>query len=181
MDFFEKTIATDRIYEGKVINFRVDTVTLPDGNTANRELVEHPGGVAIVALDSDGAVMMVEQFRKPYEKMILEIPAGKLERGENPELCARRELEEETGYIAEQFEYLGECYPSVGYTDEIIRIFLATNLTKTQQHTDDDEFLNVKKIPFEKLFNSVINNEIADAKTIIGILKTYVRLMEEAK
>jgi ADP-ribose pyrophosphatase len=138
--------------------------------------VEHPGGVGIVAVDDDKNVLLVEQFRKPYDKMIVEIPAGKLEKGESPELCGRRELEEEAGFTAESFEFLGECYPSVGYTDEIIRIFLATGLKKTHTHPDEDEFLNVIKIPLDEMFSKVMNNEIADAKTIIGVLKAYIKL-----
>lgn len=181
MDFYEKTISTDRIYNGKVINFRVDTVELPNGGTSLRELVEHPGGVGIVAVDNDGCLLLVEQFRKPYDKMILEIPAGKMERGEEPELCGRRELEEETGYAAERFEFLGECYPSVGYTNEIIRLFLAADLKKTHQHTDEDEFLNVVRIPLEDMYKRVMNNEIADAKTVIGVLKAYIKLNKKEK
>ena len=180
MDFFEKTIKTDRIYEGRVINFRVDTVELPNGRTSSRELVEHPGGVGVVAVDKDGDLLLVEQFRKPYDKMILEIPAGKMERGEDPELCGRRELEEETGFTAGSFEFLGECYPSVGYTDEIIRIFLAMDLKKTEQHPDEDEFLNIRKVPLEQMYKRIMNNEIADAKTVIGVLKAYIKL-EAAK
>ncbi len=181
MDFFEKTISSEKIYNGKVINFRVDTVKLPNGDTAKRELVEHPGGVGIVAVDDGGCLLLVEQFRKPYDKMILEIPAGKMERGENPEICGRRELEEETGYAAQRFEFLGECYPSVGYTDEIIRIFLATDLKKTEQHPDEDEFLNVVRIPLEDMYRRVMNNEIADAKTVIGVLKAYIKLNQDKK
>lgn len=176
MDFSEKTVKTDRVYEGRVINFRVDTVELPNGNTSTRELVEHPGGVGIVAVDDGGNVMMVRQYRKPYEKMILEISAGKMEKGEEPELCGRRELEEETGYAAESFEFLGECYPSVGYTNEIIRLFLARNLKKTHMHPDEDEFLKVERIPIEDLYKMIMNNEIADAKTVIGILKAYIKI-----
>ena len=175
MEYTEKTVSTERVYEGRVINFKVDTVTLPNGRTATRELVEHPGGVGVVAIDEDGCVLLVEQFRKPYEKMITEIPAGKLEKGEDPELCGRRELEEETGRRAASFEYLGECYPSVGYTNEIIRIYLAKGLTKTHQHLDDDEFLNVKKMPLSEMVEKIMRNEVADAKTVMGVLKTAIK------
>lgn len=176
MDFYEKTVSTNRIYEGKVINFKVDTVLLPGGHTSLRELVEHPGGVAVVAVDSNDNVIMVEQFRKPYDKMILEIPAGKMEKGEDPKACGMRELEEETGMKASNFEFLGECYPSVGYTNEIIRIFLATGLQESKQNLDEDEFLNVRRIPIKKLMDMIMNNEIADAKTVIGILKASIKL-----
>ncbi len=176
MDFTEKTIASEMIYDGRILKFKIDKVELPNGETGERELVEHPGGVAVVAVDDEENLILVEQYRKPYERNLLEIPAGKLDKGEDIELCGRRELEEETGYIADKFEYLGECYPSVGYTNEIIRIFLATKLTKTSQHLDDDEFLNVYKIPIKEMLSRIMNNEIADAKTVMGIMKAAVKL-----
>lgn len=176
MDCFEKTVSSKKIYSGKVINMRVDTVELPNGNLAERELVEHPGGVGIVAVDENGNVLLVEQFRKPYEKNIIEIPAGKLEKGEDVSECGMRELQEETGYIAKSFEFLGECYPSVGYTDEVIRLFLATDLVKKEQNLDDDEFLSVLRIPIKDMLKRIMDNEVKDAKTAIGILKACVRL-----
>lgn len=175
MDYTETTISTERIFEGRVINFRRDTVVLPNGEKAARELVEHPGGVGVVAINDDGELLLVEQYRKPYERVITEIPAGKLEKGEDAELCGRRELEEETGYTAETFEYLGECYPSVGYTDEIIRLYLAKGLEKTKQNLDEDEFLSVKKIPLREMTERVMKNEFADAKTVIGVLKAAIK------
>ena len=176
MDYFEKTVSSKKIYSGKVINMRVDTVELPNGNLAERELVEHPGGVGIVAVDENGNVLLVEQFRKPYEKNIIEIPAGKLEKGEDVSECGMRELEEETGYVANKFEFLGECYPSVGYTDEVIRLFLATELVKKEQNLDDDEFLSVIRIPVKDMLKRIMDNEVKDAKTAIGILKACVKL-----
>ena len=176
MDYFEKTVSSKKIYSGKVINMRVDTVELPNGNLAERELVEHPGGVGIVAVDGNGNVLLVEQFRKPYEKNIIEIPAGKLEKGEDVSECGMRELEEETGYVANKFEFLGECYPSVGYTDEVIRLFLATELVKKEQNLDDDEFLSVIRIPVREMLQKIMDNEVKDAKTAIGILKACVKL-----
>ena len=176
MDYFEKTVSSKKIYSGKVINMRVDTVELPNGNLAERELVEHPGGVGIVAVDENGNVLLVEQFRKPYEKNIIEIPAGKLEKGEDVSECGMRELQEETGYIAKSFEFLGECYPSVGYTDEVIRLFLATDLVKKEQNLDDDEFLSVIRIPVREMLQKIMDNEVKDAKTAIGILKACVKL-----
>lgn len=176
MDFTEKTIETKTIYDGRILKFKVDKVELPNGRTSERELVEHRGGVAVVAVDDDNNLLLVEQYRKPYEKNIIEIPAGKLDIGEDIEVCGRRELEEEAGYLAGKFEYLGECYPSVGYTNEIIRIFLATDLKKTSQNLDDDEFLNVYKLPMEEMVKRIMNNEIADAKTVMGVLKAAVKL-----
>ena len=176
MDFTEKTIASEMIYDGRILKFKIDKVELPNGETGERELVEHPGGVSVVAVDDDENILMVEQYRKPYERNLLEIPAGKLDKNEDIEVCGRRELEEETGYVAEKFEYLGECYPSVGYTNEIIRIFLATGLSKTSQHLDDDEFLNVYKLPIRDVIAKIMNNELADAKTVMGVLKAAVKL-----
>ena len=176
MDFTEKTIASEMIYDGRILKFKIDKVELPNGETGERELVEHPGGVSVVAVDDDENIFMVEQYRKPYERNLLEIPAGKLDKNEDIEVCGRRELEEETGYVAENFEYLGECYPSVGYTNEIIRIFLATGLSKTSQHLDDDEFLNVYKLPIRDVIAKIMNNELADAKTVMGVLKAAVKL-----
>ncbi len=176
MDFTEKTVATEMIYDGRILKFKLDTVELPNGERAERELVEHPGGVAVVAIDEDNNLLLVEQYRKPYEKNLLEIPAGKLDKNEDIEACGRRELEEETGYVAGKMEYLGECYPSVGYTNEIIRIFLATDLKKTKQNLDEDEFLNVYKVPVSQMVDRIMNNEIADAKTVMGILKAVKKL-----
>ncbi|MEE0944142.1 MAG: NUDIX hydrolase [Clostridia bacterium] len=176
MDFTEKTIASEMIYDGRILKFKIDKVELPNGETGERELVEHPGGVAVVAVDDCENILMVEQYRKPYERNLLEIPAGKLDKNEDIEVCGRRELEEETGYIAKKFEYLGECYPSVGYTNEIIRIFLATGLSKTSQNLDDDEFLNVYKLPIRDVMDKIMNNELADAKTVMGVLKAAVKL-----
>ena len=176
MNLTEKTISSESIYNGKIINLKVDTVELPDGNTALRELVEHPGGVAVVAVDDFENVYLVEQFRKPYDATLIEIPAGKLEKGEDPLACGKRELEEETGLIAENLIFLGECYPTVGYTNEIIRIYLATGLSKTSQNLDDDEFLNVKAYNINDVMDMIMNNLLKDSKTIIGIMKAYIKL-----
>lgn len=179
MDFSEKTISTERVFEGKIINVKVDTVMLPNGRTAKRELIEHSGGVGVIAVDEDRNVLMVKQFRKPYEEMVLEIPAGKMDKGdEEPIDCGMRELEEETGYVAEEYIPLGIYYPTPGYCMEKIHLYLAENLTKTKQHLDEDEFLNVQKIKLEELFNMVMDNEIHDAKTAIAILKAKEILMK---
>lgn len=171
MNLEEKTLEKSYIYNGKILNLRKDTVLLPNGHQSVREVVEHCGGVCIVAIDDDNNCYMVEQFRYPYKKVILEAPAGKIDKGENPLECGKRELKEETGLVANEYISLGTIYPSTGYTDEIIYLYLAKGLKQKEQSPDEDEFLNVKKIPFNKIFNMVMSNEISDAKTVAAILK----------
>ena len=171
MNLTEKTIATREIFSGRIIHIKEDTVLLPNGKTAGRELVIHNGGVGVIAVDEDKNVFMVEQYRKPYDEVVLEIPAGKLEKDEDPFCAGKRELAEETGYTAENFTFLGKSYPSPGYCSEIIHLYLAQNLSYVGQHLDADEFVEVKKIPLDTLVQMLMNNEIADAKTEIAILK----------
>lgn len=171
MDFTEKTISTREIYKGRIVHFVEDTVLLPNGKTAGRELILHNGGVCVIAVDDEQNVLMVRQFRKPYDEVVLEIPAGKLEKGEEPLLAGKRELSEETGYEAEKFTFLGKFYPTPGYCSEIIHIYLAENLTFVGQHLDDDEFVEAEKIPLATLVEMVMNNEIPDGKTALAILK----------
>ena len=171
MDFTEKTLQSEEIYNGKVVNLRVEEVELPNGRLAKRELIAHPGGVGIIAVTPDREVLTVTQYRIAFRKLLLEIPAGKLEYGEDPLSCGLRELEEETGYVAAKTVHLGEYYPTPGYCEEKINIYMATGLTKKQQHLDEGEFLTVKKIPLDTLYEMVMNNEINDAKTAIAILK----------
>lgn len=179
MDMTEKTIKTDKIFEGKIINLRVDTVELSDGKISKREIVEHPGGVGVVALDENENVYMVRQYRKPFEKVCFEIPAGKLDHGENESHydCGVRELEEETGMKAKNFVYLGAYMTSPGYCREWIHLYLATDLYEGAVNPDDDEFLEVEKHPLSALVDMVMENKIADAKTAIAILKVneYLR------
>ena len=171
MDFTEKTIATREIYKGRIVHLVEDTVLLPDGKEAGRELVLHNGGVCVIAVDEDKNVPMVTQYRKPYDEMVLEVPAGKLEKGEDPLTAGLRELEEETGYKAEKVTYLGKFYPTPGYCSEIISLYLAEGLSYVGQNLDDGEFVIVEKIPLAKLVDMVMNNEIPDGKTALAILK----------
>lgn len=171
MDFTEVTIGTEEIFDGRIINVRRDTVRLPDGNTATRELIAHPGGVAMAAVTDDGKMLMVRQYRIAAKKMMLEVPAGKLEYGEDPLECSVRELEEETGYQAANVVHLGEYYATPGYCEERINIYLATGLTKTQQHLDEGEFLSVEEMDIDELYEMVMNNQIDDMKTAVAILK----------
>ncbi len=168
----EKTVSKHYIYNGKIINLRVDDALLPNGNAAKREVVEHPGGVGVLALDSDKNVFLVRQFRYPYSETVLEIPAGKKEHGEDPLVCGKRELKEETGLTAKNYISLGKIYPTPGYTNEVIDIFLATDLSYGEKCPDEDEFLNVEKLPFNELLKLVEENKISDSKTQIAVLKT---------
>ncbi|NLY42961.1 MAG: NUDIX hydrolase [Clostridiaceae bacterium] len=171
MDFNEKTIKSDKIYLGKIINLRVDTVLLPNGHTSTREIVEHPGGVGIIPVTDNKEVIMVRQFRKPVGEMCLEIPAGKLNFGEDPYECGVRELEEETGYKAKNITSLGHFYSTPGFTNEILYLYMATGLYKGQVKPDEDEFIETEVLPLEKLVQMVMQGEIKDAKSIIAILK----------
>lgn len=176
MELKEKTISSEEIFSGRILHIRRDTVELPGGGRSFREVVDHPGGVCVLALDDEGRVLLVRQFRYPYEKVLTEIPAGKLEYGEDPEKAALRELREETGAVPGKFRSLGELYPSPGYCGEIIRLYLAQELTFGETALDEDEFLDVERMPFGELTELVLQGEIRDAKTIAAVLKTKLLL-----
>ena len=177
MELTEKTLHRYVAFEGKIINMRQDTVELENGKTATRDVVEHPGGVCVLPLTDQNEVIMVKQFRYPYGEVIYEIPAGKLDRqGEDPLDCGKRELEEEAGMVADEFTFLGRMYPSPGYCAEIIHIYLAQGLHPSKQHLDEDEFLEVYKIPFQTVLEAVMAGEITDGKTQIAVLKTATLL-----
>ncbi len=178
MDLREKTLSSTTAYQGRLLRFRLDTAQLPDGQQASREVIEHPGGVGVVAVTDAGEVLLVRQFRYPYGKILTEIPAGKRDPGEQPEQTGRRELAEETGYRADSFTYLGQVYPTPGYCDEVIHLYLATGLTAGDTHPDEDEFLEVEHRPLEVAVQQVLAGDFADAKTQIGILKAYMMLKE---
>lgn len=171
MHLFEKTVSSELIFDGKIITVKKDTAELENGEIVNRELVVHPGGVCVVPINENGEVLMVKQFRYPFKEALVEIPAGKLEVGEDHREAGLRELREETGAVCEKFEYLGVCYPSVAYLTEKIHMYLATGLTFENQDLDDDEFLDVIKIKLEDAVEMVMNNELPDAKTQCAILK----------
>lgn len=171
MDLTEKTLSSENIFDGKILHIRRDTVLLPNGRQAFREVADHPGGVCVLALDSQEQALLVSQFRYPYGEVLRELPAGKLEYGEDPAEAARRELREETGAIAGDFRPLGELYPSPGYCGEIIRLYLARDLRFAEAAPDEDEFLNLERISFSLLMEQVLSGEIKDAKTIAAVLK----------
>jgi len=173
----EKTLSTQSIYNGKILNVRKDTVELPNKNNADREVIEHSGGVCVLPLTEADEVIMVKQFRYPYETVLLEIPAGKLEKGESPLECGKRELLEETGCTAERFEYLGKLYPTPAYCTEVIHMYLARGLyDKGENNPDADEFLDVVKMPFDKVIDMIFRDELPDAKTQVAMLKTKILL-----
>ena len=172
MNLEEKQIKAEYMYKGRIINLRKDEALLPNGATALREVIEHPGGVCVAALTDTDEVLMVRQFRYPYSEVVLEIPAGKRDsKDEDPFECGKRELKEETGATASKFIPLGELYPSPGYCGEIIWLYAASELTFGEQDTDEDEFLEVEKIPLKKAVDMIMNGEIKDAKTQAAVLK----------
>ena len=174
MEYSEKTIKSEEIFNGRVIRVCRDEVLLENGVTSTRELVYHPGGVGIVAYDKDGYVYMVRQYRKPFEEIILEIPAGKLEYGEDHFECGKRELSEETGFTAEKYTYLGHYYATPGFCSEKLHLYLAEGLTAGETHFDSDERLSVEKYKLEDLIKMIDNGEIKDAKTVIALQKVYI-------
>ncbi|MBQ4153596.1 MAG: NUDIX hydrolase [Clostridia bacterium] len=174
MDLTEKAINKQYIFKGRIINLRVDDALLPNGATAKREIVEHNGGISVVPLDDEGNVYLVEQFRYPYSEVVLEIPAGKRDGNEEPLEGGKRELKEEIGATAQNYEFLGELYPTPGYCGEIIYMYLATGLTFGESCPDEDEFLNVKKLPLKKAVEMVLSGDIKDAKTQTALLKVAI-------
>lgn len=177
MNLTEKTLTQDYQYKGRIINMRVDGVELPGGHTSIREVVEHPGGVCIAALTDRKELLFVRQYRYPYGEVLLELPAGKLDVGEDPLEAGKRELKEETGAAARDYTDLGKLYPSPGYCGEVIHMYMATGLSYGEMNPDEDEFLEVEKIPLKKAAQMVLDNEIRDAKTQAAVLKVYVKTM----
>ena len=158
------------------MHVRRDIVQLSDGSEAFREVVDHSGGVCVLALDDEGKALLVRQFRYPHEKVLREIPAGKLERGEDPFEAAQRELKEETGALAGNWQSLGEIYPTPAYCGEIIRMYLARDLSFGEMALDEGEFLEVERIDLDALVEQVLAGEICDAKTVAAVLKAKLLL-----
>lgn len=171
MAHFEKTVSEETVYSCRVFTVKKRSVFLENGNYANRDLVIHNGGACILPMDSDGNVYFVRQYRAPFNMEILELPAGKLEKNEEPIKAAGRELGEETGFTAEKIVSLGEFWPSVGYCSEIIYLFAATGLKPGEVHPDEDEFVTAEKIPFKTAYKMCANGEISDGKTIRAIFR----------
>ena len=175
MKLFEKTLTSETKFEGRIIKVLRDTVELENGKTSAREVVCHNGGVCVAALTEQNEVLLVRQFRYPYKEVLLELPAGKLEAGEDPFEAAKRELSEECGLTADNFIDLGVVYATVGYDSEKIYLWAATGLHEVKQHLDAGEFLDVVKMPFDKALGLVMDGTIKDSKTQVALLK-YAQL-----
>jgi ADP-ribose pyrophosphatase len=167
----ETQLSSERVYEGRVFSVRRDGVRLRDGSQAPREVVEHGGGVGVVAVDGAGNVVLVSQFRYAAGRQLLEIPAGKLEPGEDPAACGRRELREETGRTCSDYRPLGRVFPTPAYDTEVIHLYLAQGLTEAgAQDLDAGEFVEPVILPFAEAVRKILNGEIQDAKTVAGLL-----------
>lgn len=166
----ERPLTEDVVFEGRIFNVNRLRVTLPDGREALRDVVRHPGAVAIVALTDDGRICLVRQYRTSLDRVTVEIPAGKLDPGEDPLTCAHRELREETGMEADQMAFLTTIATSVGFTDELIHIYMATGLRFVESDPDADEFINVDLVPLPELIDAVLDGRIEDCKTVTGAL-----------
>ena len=178
MHLDEKTIESTLVYKGGILEVYHDTVMLENDKTAGRDVVKHSGGVCVVAVNENKEVYFVKQFRYPHGKVLLEIPAGKKEWGENPLECGMRELREEAGFTADEFISLGCLYPTPAYDTEVIYMYLAKGLHKAQQDLDEDEALDVLEYPFEEVFHMAAKGELYDAKTIAGIFMAKEQLSD---
>jgi ADP-ribose pyrophosphatase len=175
----EHTISSQTIFAGKVIRLQLDQVELPNGQIARREIVKHPGAVCLLAITAENKLLLVWQFRKALEKTILELPAGKLEKGEDPYVCAERELEEETGYRAKSLQHVVSFYTSPGFADEYIHLYIARELARGTVHLDEDEFVEPVELTLAECFQCVQTGEICDAKTIVAIYLWQHQAMRE--
>ena len=179
MELTEQTLNSRRVFDGRLLHLDVDDIRLPDGGEAVREVVRHPGGVCVLPLHDDGTVSVVRQFRYPYKEVTTELPAGKLEPGEDPFDAIRRELKEEIGATAARWDALGYIMPSVGYTDEMLYLYLARDLTFGGTHLDEDEFLEPFKLPFAEALSQAADGRINDAKTLSALFRADQKMREE--
>ncbi len=179
MELYEKKIDGENIFDGVILHVRKDRVELPNGKFGTREYIHHNGAVCIIPITDKGEVVLEKQFRYAIGRVVTEIPAGKLEIGEDRLEAAMRELEEETGYRAGRMEYIGEFLGSPAILEERITMYLATELTRTETNLDEDEFIEVFTMPLEEAYERVMANEFADAKTQLCILKAYMILKQK--
>lgn len=168
---WEKIVDSERIFDGRVVRLRRDRVLLGNGSYTYREIIEHNGGVCVLPITDDDEIILVRQYRSPFNTVLTELPAGKLEKGEEPIECGIRELKEEVGATASEIKYLGRLYPTVAYDTEVIYMYMATGLSFESQHLDEDELVEIIKLPFDEAVEMVLNDELPDSKTQIAILK----------
>ena len=166
----ESTVSSKKVYEGSFLDVRKDVVKLPDGNTSTREWINHPGAACIIPIMTDGKLALIKQYRYPVQSIMIELPAGKLDKEESPEACAIRELEEEIGYSAGKLTFVAKIHPAIGFANEQMWIFLAEQLIQSQKNTDHDEFVELMPRSINHAVELVWNGAITDVKTIIGIL-----------
>ena len=176
MELTEKTLNSKTVFDGRILKIMVDDIELPNGHKSNREVVGHPGGVCVAALDEDNYLYFVKQYRYPYHEVVTELPAGKLEKGQTPLENGKRELKEEVGAEGYSYISLGHLYPSPGYTQEIIHLYACRIKSIGSQNPDEDEFLNVERIHIDKAVEMVLNNQLPDAKTQTAVLKLAMLL-----
>jgi len=170
MKYEEKTLSKKKMFQGNIIDVESWSVLLPNGKEATRDVVIHPGASVVIPMTEDGQIYMVRQFRKPIDKISLEIPAGKLDKGEDPLECAKRELKEETGLDTKDIRHLIDIHSTPGFSDEVLHLYVAKDLYEGESCADEDEFISTEKYQINTLIEMIMKNEITDAKTIIGIL-----------
>lgn len=176
-NLFEKQLNSTNVFKGRLLDVYSDDIELPGGHKSKREYIKHVGAACVVPVDDDGNIVILKQFRYPFRRVLTEIPAGKLDSKQEPHLeAALRELKEETGYTAGKMIYLGEFLPTCAYSDEVIHMYLATELSKGEQKLDEDEFVDVEKMPLADAVKEIMNGNITDGKTQTAILKAYIYL-----
>jgi ADP-ribose pyrophosphatase len=171
MKFYEKELNKKVIFQGNIIDMEKYDIELPNKKKATREVIRHPGAVGILVIDDEDKIWLVEQYRFPIAKNLLEIPAGKIDKGEDPEQTAKRELEEETGIVSEELVSLGKIYTTAGFSDEVIHLYLAKNITISSQKLDEDEFLDIIKMDYNDFKRKIFKNEITDSKTLAAFAR----------
>jgi len=169
----ERTLSSQEVFNGRLLHVYLDEARLPDGTTSTREWIKHPGASAVLPVFENGDVMLVRQFRYPMSQIFYEVPAGKIDPDETADITAERELKEEAGLGCESFEYIGHFYPGIGYSDEIIHLYTAWDITTYEQQVDDDEFLIKERMPFREAVDMVHSGEISDGKTMVTVLRAW--------
>ncbi|MGM0546645.1 MAG: NUDIX domain-containing protein [Bacteroidota bacterium] len=169
----ERKLTSQKVFSGRLLHVYFDEVQLPDGTTSTREWIKHPGASAVVPIFENGDVMLVKQFRYPMSQIFYEVPAGKIDPQETADSTAERELQEEAGLVCQNYQYIGHYYPGIGYSDEIIHLYTAWNITSFEQQVDDDEFLLKERLPFNTAVNMVHRGEISDGKTMVALLRAW--------